>query len=141
MSVTSQQIDLATGPIVVFDAMCVLCAANARFILRWDRRGHFRLASMQNAVGAALYRRCGIDPADPDTIIIVDGDDVIRDSDAVLAIYSAIGWPWRVMALFRLVPRAVRDPVYRWIARNRYRIFGQRDTCWVPTQEQAHRVL
>lgn len=129
------------GPIIVFDAMCVLCSANAQFVLRHDRTGRFRLASMQNETGARLYRRCGIDPADPDSLIIVDGEKVLRDSDAVLAIYAALGWPWKALALLRLVPRMLRDPAYRWLARNRYRFFGKRETCWLPTPEQADRIL
>ena len=128
-------------PVIVFDAQCVLCSANAQFVLKHDRREHFRLASMQGEVGAGLYRRFGIDPTDPDSIILVDGDAVKRDSDAVLAIYAGLGWPWRAATAFRLVPRFLRDPVYRWIARNRYRLFGRRETCWLPTPEQARRVL
>jgi predicted DCC family thiol-disulfide oxidoreductase YuxK len=128
-------------PIIVFDAMCVLCSANAQFVLRHDRRHHFRLTSMQSEVGTALYRRFGMNPADPESLIIVTGDELLRDSKAVLAIYSALGWPWRAMAAFYLVPGFVRDPVYRWIARNRYRLFGQRETCWTPTVEQKRYVL
>ena len=128
-------------PIIVFDAQCVLCSANAQFVLKHDRRDHFRLASMQGEVGAALFRRFGIDPADPETIILVDGDSVRRNSDAVIAIYAGLGWPWRAAAALRLVPRVLRDPVYRWVARNRYRLFGRRETCWLPTPEQARRVL
>ncbi|MGG6892911.1 MULTISPECIES: thiol-disulfide oxidoreductase DCC family protein [Rhizobium] len=129
------------GPIIVFDAMCVLCSANAQFVLRHDHTGRFRLASMQNETGARLYRRCGIDPANPNSMIIVDGETVLRDSDALLAIYAGLGWPWKALALLRLVPRMVRNPVYRWLARNRYRLFGRRETCWLPTPEQADRIL
>lgn len=128
-------------PVIIFDAMCVLCSANARFVLRYDRRGYFRLASMQGEVGAALYRRFGIDPADPDTLIVVAGDRALRDSDAILAIWSGLGWPWRAARLFAIVPRRIRDPLYRWIARNRYRLFGKRETCWVPSSDQKWRIL
>ena len=128
-------------PIILFDAECVLCSANAQFILRHDRIRRFRLAAMQGEVGAALFRRHGIDPADPDTIIVVDGDHALRDSDAVIAIYAGLGWPWRVAGAARVVPRSLRDPVYRWIARHRYRIFGKRATCWLPRAEDADRVL
>jgi predicted DCC family thiol-disulfide oxidoreductase YuxK len=131
---------MSEGPIIVFDAQCVLCSANAQFVLRHDRRGHFRLAAMQGA-GAALFARFGIDPADPDTMIVVEGDRAIRDSDAVLAIWRGLGWPWRALTLFGLVPRALRDRAYRWVARNRYRLFGRRETCWVPTPEQRERML
>ena len=128
-------------PIIVFDAECLLCSANAQFVLDHDRQGRFLLASMQGEAGSALYRRFGIDPADPDTLIVVEGDRVRRDSDAILAIWSGLGWPWRAGAMFRLVPRRLRDLVYRWVARNRYRLFGRRDTCWLPDPAFRDRML
>jgi len=130
-----------THPIIVFDAECLLCSANAQFVLNHDRRGRFLLASMQGEAGSALYRRFGIDPADPDTLIVVEGDRVRRDSDAILAIWAGLGWPWRAATMFRLVPRALRDLVYRWVARNRYRLFGKRDTCWLPDPAFRDRML
>ena len=130
------------GPaIVVFDAVCLLCSANARFIAKHDRAGRFRLASMQSEAGAALYRRFGIDPADLETLILVDGDRALRDSDAVVAIWSGLGWPWRAAAAYRLIPASLRDPVYRRVARNRYRLFGRRETCWLPDPDVADRFL
>jgi predicted DCC family thiol-disulfide oxidoreductase YuxK len=138
---TNDAARLTDHPVIVFDGECVLCSANAQFVLRHDRDHHFRLASMQGKVGAALYTRFGIDPANPESLIVVRGDELLRDSDAVLSIYSRLGWPWRAMSTFYLVPRALRDPVYRWIARNRYRLFGRRETCWLPTAEHARYVL
>jgi predicted DCC family thiol-disulfide oxidoreductase YuxK len=129
------------GPIIVFDAMCVLCSANAAFVLRHDRVGRFRLASMQGAIGAALYRRFGIDPTNPETLIVVEDGRALRDSDAVLAIWAGLDRPWNGLAAFQIVPRWLRDPVYRWVARHRYRLFGRRSTCWIPTPEQARRIL
>jgi predicted DCC family thiol-disulfide oxidoreductase YuxK len=121
--------------------MCVLCSANAAFVLRHDRAGRFRLASMQGEAGAALYRRFGIDPANPETMIVVDGDRALRDSDAVLAIWAGLDRPWNALAVLRIVPRWARDPVYRWVARHRYRLFGRRSACWIPTPEQARCIL
>jgi predicted DCC family thiol-disulfide oxidoreductase YuxK len=128
-------------PIILFDAMCILCSANAQFVLKHDRRARFRLASMQSEAGATLFRKFGIDPADPDTIIVVEGDQAKRNSDAVLAIYSGLGWPWRAAAIARIVPLPLRDAIYRLIARNRYRLFGKRDTCWLPAPEFRDRLL
>ncbi|MGQ2928871.1 MAG: thiol-disulfide oxidoreductase DCC family protein [Sphingopyxis sp.] len=132
---------MADGPVILFDAECVLCSANAQFVLRHDRAGHFRLASIQGEKGAALARAHGLDPADPVSMLIVEGDHVRRDSDAVLSIYEALGLPWRLMGLFRLIPAALRDPVYRWVARHRYRLFGKRETCWVAPPEYRARIL
>jgi len=84
---------LSKRPIIVFDAMCVLCSANAQFVLNNDRHGHFLLASMQGEVGSALYRKFEIDPIAPDTIVVVTGKHALRDSDAVLSIYDGLGWP------------------------------------------------
>ena len=132
---------IGNGPIIVFDAECVLCSANAQFVLKHDKVGYFRLASMQGEVGATLYRDNGIDPANPGSMIVIDGACVRQDSDAVLSIYEGLGYPWRLVAVFRLVPCFIRDPVYRWIARNRYRWFGKRTSCWIAPAEYSSRIL
>lgn len=128
-------------PVIVFDALCVLCSANAQFVLRHDSRGHFRLAAMQGRTGTALYQYFGIDPADPDTLIVVHEGRALRDSDAVLAIWGALAWPWRALSVLSLVPRVLRDPIYRWVARNRYQLFGRREACWLPSPTQRERIL
>lgn len=132
---------MSEPPIIVFDALCPLCSATARFVLKHDRHGRFRLASMQSEAGAALHRRFGIDPANPETMIVVQADRALRDSDAVLAIWSRLGWPWRAAAALKLVPAGMRDPVYGWVARNRYRRFGKRESCWLPDHKWAERFL
>lgn len=131
--------------IIVFDGVCVLCTANARFVLKNDRAAKFRLAAMQDEVGARILSKAGLDPADPLSFVILDavrdGGRVWMDSDAVLHLWSELGWPWRIGAIFKLVPKRLRDPVYRFVARNRYRWFGKRDTCWVPTPGQVEHGL
>ena len=128
-------------PIIVFDAECVLCSGNAQFVLRHDRRGHFRLASMQGEVGSNLYRQFGIDPANPETLIVVSNGQALRDSEALFAIWNGLGWPWKGLCGFRAMPRRLRDAIYRFIARNRYALFGRRASCWVPSADYAERVL
>lgn len=127
--------------IIVFDGECLLCSAGARFVLSQDRRGRFLLATMQGEAGRALMEGFGIDPDDPATMILVSGDTAQRDSDAVLAVLMALGGPWRLAALARRVPRGLRDGLYRWIARNRYRLVGRRRTCWMPPPAWRERML
>ena len=141
MTVADHNASDRDGPIILFDAECVLCSANAQFVLKHDTAGRFRLASMQGQVGAQIYRKQGMDPANPSTMLIVEGDKVRQDSDAVLSIYEALGLPWRLFAVFRILPAFLRDPVYRCVARNRYRLFGKRTTCWMPPPEYEDRLL
>ncbi|CUX08902.1 thiol-disulfide oxidoreductase DCC family protein [Agrobacterium genomosp. 13] len=128
-------------PIILFDAECVLCSVNAQFVLRHDAVGYFRLASMQGDVGAEIYRRHGMDPKNPASLLVVEGESVRQDSDAILSIYEALGLPWRLLAVLRIIPAFLRDPVYRFAARNRYRWFGKREQCWVAPPEYRDRIL
>jgi predicted DCC family thiol-disulfide oxidoreductase YuxK len=132
---------MTAHPIILFDSLCVLCSAHARFVIEHDREGRFRLAAMQSEIGAALYRRFGIDPDDPDTLILVEGETALRDSDAVIAIWRGLGGPWRLAVLACLVPRPLRDRLYRWVARHRYGLFGRRDACWRPPAHLRDRLL
>jgi len=133
--------DETSGPIILFDAQCVLCSHNAQFVLKHDKIGRFRLASMQGEVGAQLYRQHGMDPRSPSSILVIEGEHVRQDSDAVLSIYEGLAFPWRLLGALRIVPAFLRDPVYRWVARNRYRLFGKRDTCWVAPPQYEGRIL
>lgn len=129
-------------PLVVFDGVCVLCRAGLRWILRHDRRRHWRFAAMQTPQGAALLREAGIDPTRPATFLVRYAGRFHVESDACLVIARDVGGVWRGLAAFgKLVPRALRDRIYRLIARNRYRWFGRSDACYVPAPHERHRFL
>ena len=132
---------IANQPVIVFDGLCVLCSANAQFMLKHDRKGHFKLAAMQGPVGASLMQHAGLDPDDPESFVVFDKGRVLMNSDAVIHIWSRLGWPWKAVTIGRLIPRSLRDVAYRFVARNRYRIFGKRETCWMPDNAQARRIL
>ncbi len=138
---TRASLTAGDGPIILFDGECVLCSANARFVLTRDTAKRFRFAAMQGPVGAALFRQNGLDPANPSTILVIEGERVRKDSDAVLAIYEGLGLPWRLLSILRNIPAFLRDPVYRMVARNRYRLFGKRETCWIAPPEYRDRML
>jgi len=129
------------APVLVFDGVCVLCSRWVRFILRHDRSATVRLASMQSTSGRALLTQYGLDPDDPFSLLyVVDGRGFV-DSEAILRVLDSLGGAWRFAAIFRAVPRRLRDAGYRWLARNRYRWFGRTDQCLVPAPEQAVRFL
>lgn len=128
-------------PLIVFDGMCVLCSANARFVLKHDRRRRFRLTTAQGPLGEALYRHYGLADGDYETMLVIDRGRLLTESDAAIAIARGLGWPWRAAAVARIVPKPLRNALYRLVARNRYRWFGRRDTCWVPRPGEADRIL
>lgn len=127
--------------LIVFDGECVLCSASARFVLRHDRRSRFRLTTAQGPLGAALYRHSGLRSDEEGTILVLDRGRLLTDSDAALAIPAGLGWPWRLAAAFRIVPRPLRDRLYRAVARERFRWFGRRESCWVPDPADVERIL
>lgn len=127
---------------IVFDGVCVLCSAWVRFVLRRDHRGQFSFAAMQGAAGRALLQRHGIDPDDPITFLLVDDGIAYTDTDAALRVVSHFGAFWKCVAwVARWIPAGIRNRLYRWIARNRYRIFGRREMCFLPAASEADRFL
>ncbi len=132
---------LEAPPVIVFDGECVLCSTQAQFVLRHDTMRKFHFTVAQGETGHALYRRLGLKTDVHETILLVDGDRVLMRSDAVIAIARGLGWPWRALSTLAILPRPVRDGLYRLVANNRYRWFGKRDTCWRPTPDVADRIL
>jgi predicted DCC family thiol-disulfide oxidoreductase YuxK len=127
------------GDLILFDGTCVFCSAFARFMVRWDRAGHFRFVTAHSPLGQALYAHYGLDgQAMTTNIVVVNGVPHVK-LRAFAAAMRRIGWPWRVMAVLDVVPRAIADPVYDWIARNRYRL-GRR-ACPVPGPELRARLI
>jgi predicted DCC family thiol-disulfide oxidoreductase YuxK len=135
-------LDPAPGhAIIVFDGVCHLCNGWVQFLLRRDRAARYRFASMQSARGRALLSNHGLDPDDPVSLLLLRDGVAQTDSDAILEVLAGLGGAWRAARWLRLVPRVLRDPPYRWLARRRYRLFGRRETCWMPSPETAARFL
>lgn len=130
-----------THPIVLFDGVCNLCNGSVQFILRRDPAGTFRFASLQSDLGQRLLSEHGLDPKALDSVLVLDGDRLYRESDAALRVARDLKGAWKALTVFRAVPRPVRDWAYRLIARNRYRWFGKSETCWLPTPELRSRFL
>jgi predicted DCC family thiol-disulfide oxidoreductase YuxK len=128
--------------VIVFDGVCMLCSRWVDFVLRRDLYGRYKFAAMQTASGRALLLEHGIDPDDPLSFLLLEDKKGYTDTDAIVRILRSFGPGWKFIALLvSIVPRFVRDPLYRWIARNRYRMFGRRAACRVPTADIADRFL
>jgi predicted DCC family thiol-disulfide oxidoreductase YuxK len=126
--------------VILYDGVCVFCSRWVRFVAARDVAKRFRFTAIQSGYGTRLARAFGIDPADPDTNAVIHGGKAFFKSDAALIVLSNLpGWGW-VRAL-RAVPKPLRDGAYSLVARNRYRIFGRYEECFVPDAEMRARVM
>ncbi|MBX3461866.1 MAG: DUF393 domain-containing protein [Planctomycetes bacterium] len=128
-------------PLILFDGDCNLCHGAVQFVLRRDPGGRFRFASLQSAAGRAALAAAASGVRLPDSIVLVHRGRVRTKSGAALAIARGLRWPWPLAAVFWLVPFPLRDAVYDWVARHRYRWFGKRQECWLPTPALRARFL
>ena len=125
--------------VILYDGVCIFCSRWIRFVAARDER-RFRFTPIQSDYGTRLAQAFGIDPADPDTNAVIHGGVAWFRSDAALTVLSGLsGWRW-TQALFA-VPKPLRDAVYSLVARNRYRIFGKTDVCFVPDEGMRARVF
>ena len=127
--------------IVVFDTQCLLCDGWVRFLLRHDKRRMLRFASIQGKGGKALLARAGLKVEGLQTLLLVDGERTWQHTSAILRVLHALGWPWRLAWSAWLVPAPLRDALYRWLARHRYRWFGRSEVCLMPPADHAQRFL
>ena len=121
-------------PIVFFDGVCVLCNGFVDRIRRADREGRLRFAPLQGETASRLLPRLSHDPADW-SVVYLDERGTHLGADAVLEICRRLGGWWRVSDLLRVVPRTLRDALYRGIARGRYDWFGRRNACRAPGED------
>jgi predicted DCC family thiol-disulfide oxidoreductase YuxK len=126
--------------VILYDGVCIFCSRWVRFVAVRDRNRRFRFTAIQSGYGTRLAQAFGIDPEDPDTNAVIHGGAAWFKSDAALTVLGALpGWDW--VRVLRLVPKSLRDAVYKLVARNRYRIFGKYDECFVPDAELRARVI
>ena len=127
--------------IVLFDGVCNLCNAAVDLIVRNDKNGNLKVGALQDPKTKDLLKDYAINGDYLDSIILIRGDKVYYKSRAALEITKKLKGLWPLLYVFIIIPNAVRDPVYDWIARNRYRWYGKKDTCRLPTPEERSRFL
>ncbi|MGB1121812.1 MAG: thiol-disulfide oxidoreductase DCC family protein [Saprospiraceae bacterium] len=119
-------------PIILFDGVCNLCNGAVQFIIERDKKRQFRFASLQSDFGQQYQQQVG---AAVDSILLVKNDKIYQKSSAALRIARHLDGLWPLLFLFIIVPPFIRNSIYDWIARNRYRWFGKQDSCWLPTPD------
>lgn len=117
--------------LVQFDGFCHLCSRTVRFILKADKKRKFIFQALQNSTNAESI----------DTVIVIDRNKTYQYFDAVLKIGKELGGIYQAVIIFRLLPRKWRFRMYVWIAKNRFRWFGLRSSCYLPTPEEKERFI
>lgn len=127
--------------IILFDGVCNLCNGAINFIIKHDPSAQFKFASLQGETGQRLLKNHQINSAETDSIVLVDGDRVSVKSSAALRIAKYLNKGYPLLFGFMIVPKFIRNAVYDYIARNRYKWFGKKESCMIPTPELKSRFL
>lgn len=131
----------APYPVVLFDGYCNLCNGAVQEIIKRDPKGIFKLASLQSDIGIQLLKNSNINTDEVDSIVLVDHDGIYIKSTAALKIATRLAFPYFLLNVFSVIPKALRDSIYDWIARNRYKWFGKKNECWIPDESLKNRFI
>lgn len=131
----------ADKAIVFFDGLCNFCDASVQFILKRDHKDLFLFAPLQSQIAKEMLPGLNINPSHPDSIILSYKGKIYDTSAAVFKICILLGWPWRFFAVFLIVPPFIRNAAYKFFAKMRYKWFGKKEVCMLPTPEQAAKFI
>lgn len=127
--------------IILFDGVCVLCTGWLAFVLKRDRQHQFVLATVQSPVGQRLLSWLNMPLDEFETMIYLENGQLYTHLDAFIKIIQHFGWPWKAFLILKLIPALFRDKLYCFVASRRYRWFGKRQHCFIPTAEQRQQIL
>ena len=127
--------------IVIFDGICNFCNGSVNFIIKRDPKGVFSFAPMQSEIAQELMQKHKIEKEELDTFLLFKNGSVYDRSDAALEITRNLTGFWHLFQIFKILPKAIRDGLYNLFARNRYALFGKRDSCMIPAPEIRKRFI
>ena len=130
-----------TTTILFFDGHCNLCNNSVDFVITRDKKRVFRFAPLQGETAKDVLGDVNIDLENPDSFVLSKDNEVYFRSTAALMVARQLGFPWSLMSVFLVVPPFIRDAVYNLIARNRYKWFGRKETCRLPSPEERSLFL
>ena len=128
-------------PILLFDGVCNLCNGFVQFVIKRDPEGIFRFTALQSKAGQELLTAHQQEKSNLSTVILIENGRVYTHSDVALRVATRLGGAWSFFSVFSIIPRSFRDRIYNWIAQNRYRWFGKKEQCMIPTPDIKARFL
>jgi predicted DCC family thiol-disulfide oxidoreductase YuxK len=128
--------------IILFDGVCNLCNSSVQFVIKRDKKDVFRYAALQSEIGQQLVNQRHIDTSKVDSIILIEPNVAYyTKSDAALEIAQDLGGLWKLTTVFTWIPTSIRNGIYDFIAKNRYKWFGKQESCMIPTPELKAKFL
>jgi predicted DCC family thiol-disulfide oxidoreductase YuxK len=127
--------------VIIFDGECILCSSFVQFVLKRDKNALYKFTPLQSDIGREQLFKRDINADNVETVFLLKDERVLEKSEAVIRILTGLGGLWKSMNIFLVIPKTLRDWLYAWIAANRVRFFGKRDSCFVPTAEMSSRFL
>ncbi len=127
--------------VILFDGICNFCNGAVNFVIARDSAGYFKFAPLQSELGEKLRAKYDLNDAKTDSVILIEDDMVYVHSSAAARIARRLDGGWRLLYAFVIVPKPIRDFAYKLFAKNRYRLFGRRDECMLPTPDVRARFL
>lgn len=127
--------------VVLFDGVCNLCSSSVQFILKRDRKNQFLFGSLQGEYGQSVLRKYQLPVNEFNSFMLIEDNKLYTKSTGALRMLKHLGGGWSLLYVFIIVPKFIRDAVYNWIARNRYKWFGKKNECWLPRPEWKARFL
>ncbi len=127
--------------ILLFDGVCNLCNGFVQFILKRNKKGNIYFGSLQSEAGQALLKERGLPSDKFDTLIVINGKQVLKRSRGVFLLCRQLDFPWPLISLFQIIPKFITDFVYDRVANSRYKMFGKTDVCMIPTEDIKKRFI
>ena len=132
---------MTNKPVILFDGVCNLCNRSVQFVIKHDPEGKFMFTSLQSESGQKLLKEYQLPANEFNSFILLENGRAYTRSTGALKVTRRLKSGWKLLYGFIIVPHFIRDPVYNWIARNRYRWFGKTETCMIPSPELTNRFL
>jgi predicted DCC family thiol-disulfide oxidoreductase YuxK len=127
--------------LILFDGICNLCNASVKFIIKRDKQGAFYFASLQSTFGKVQLKKFGLNTDEFFSVVLIKNDKAFLRSNAALEITKDLSGLWPLLYTFKIIPAFIRDYFYNLVSKNRYRFFGKRDTCMLPSAEVKARFI
>ena len=131
----------AGGPVILFDGVCNLCSSSVQYIIKRDKKNIFRFASLQSDIGKKLLAEYHLSTTDLDSFVLLQDGKAYKKSTGALKVAKQLSGPTQLLYSFIILPEFLRDSVYTFIGKNRYKWFGKKEACWLPTPALKDKFL